>query len=84
MRRITAIMSTGAARLVDGSTVRLPSRRWYVAGADIEQENHGCPPDVQVEQPPPHDLAKDADTQPVKAVEILLAQLPKDPAQLAW
>ncbi len=79
-----AVMSTGAARLADGSTVRLPSRAWFVAGSNIDQENHGCVPDVIVEQPPDQDMSADRDTQLSRAVEVLLQQLPKDPSQLPW
>ena len=79
-----AVMSTGAARLADGSTVRLPSRAWFVAGSDIDQENHGCAPDVIVEQPPQQDMSADSDAQLAKAVEVLLKQLPEDPSRLLW
>jgi hypothetical protein len=37
-----------------------------------------------VEQPPLEDMAKDRDTQLAKAVEVLLAELPADPALLPW
>ncbi len=84
MQTFGAVMSTGGARLADGSFVRLPSRAWFVAGSDIDEENHGCVPDVVVEQPPADDLAPDRDAQLGKAVEVLLAQLPKDPSQLPW
>lgn len=79
-----AVMSTGAARLADGSIVRLPERAWFVAGSNIDEENHGCVPDVTVEQPPEEDLAADRDAQLAKAVEVLLGQLPTDPSQLPW
>ncbi|HUK12076.1 MAG TPA: S41 family peptidase [Thermoanaerobaculaceae bacterium] len=79
-----AVYSTGAARLTDGSIVRLPSRAWFVAGSDVDEENHGCVPDFVVEDPPEQDLAADSDAQLAKAVEVLLAQLPKDPSQLPW
>ena len=79
-----AVMSTGTARLADGSTVRLPSRAWFVAGSNIDEENNGCVPDFVVEQPPSQDLSPDSDAQLAKAVEVLLEQLPKDPAQLPW
>lgn len=79
-----AVMSTDPAILVDGSTVRLPSRRWFVAGSGIEEENHGCPPDVVVEQPPAEDCSSGLDTQLQRAVEVLVSQLPRDPSTLPW
>jgi len=79
-----AVISTGAAVLTDGSTVRLPERGWYVAGSGVNMENHGCPPTHVVAQPPEQDLAKDRDAQLERAVEVLLAQLPADEALLPW
>ena len=79
-----AVLSTGAARLVDGSTVRLPTRGWYVAGSGVNQENNGCRPDFEVEKPAAEDLSKTSDSQLSKGVEVLLDRLPKDPAQLPW
>ncbi len=84
MQTFGAVMSTGGARLSDGSFVRLPSRAWFVAGSNVDEENHGCMPDVVVEQPPAEDMAPGEDAQLGKAVEVLLAQLPKDPSQLPW
>lgn len=84
MQTFGAVMSTGGARLADGSFVRLPMRAWFVAGSNIDEENHGCVPDVVVEQPPADDLAGAKDAQLSRAVEVLLAQLPKDPSQLPW
>jgi tricorn protease len=79
-----AVISTGGAELADGSFVRLPGRGWYVAGSGTNMEHNGCPPDHVVEQPPLEDMAKDRDTQLAKAVEVLLAELPADPALLPW
>ncbi len=79
-----AVISTGGARLVDGSFVRLPRRGWYVAGSDVNMEHHGCPPDVLVPQPPEQDLSADADAQLERAVEVLLSDLPADPSALPW
>lgn len=79
-----AVISTGGAQLVDGSFVRLPGRGWFVAGKGINQENHGCVPDIVVTQPPQQDLSATEDAQLVKAVETLLAGLPANPADLPW
>ncbi|MFZ5785600.1 MAG: S41 family peptidase [Acidobacteriota bacterium] len=79
-----AVISTGGAGLTDGSFVRLPGRGWYVAGSGVNMELNGCPPDHVVEQPPIEDMARDRDTQLARAVEVLLAELPADPATLPW
>ncbi len=79
-----AVISTGGAGLADGSWVRLPERGWFAADSGVPMENHGCPPDHLVAQPPEQDLAKDRDAQLEKAVEVLLAELPADPARLPW
>ena len=74
----------GAARLVDGSVVRLPERAWFVAGSNVDEENHGCVPDIVVERPPQDDLDPDRDAQLERTVEVLLSRLPRDPSQLPW
>jgi tricorn protease len=84
MQTFGAVMSTGGARLTDGSFVRLPTRAWFVAGSNIDEENHGCTPDVAVEQPPGEDMDDKDDAQLARAVQVLLAQLPKDPSELPW
>lgn len=73
-----------AVRPADGSTVRLPSRAWFVAGSNIDQENHGCVPDVMVEQTPQQDMSADNDAQLSRAVEVPLQPRPRDPSQLPW
>ncbi|MGC8916832.1 MAG: S41 family peptidase [Thermoanaerobaculum sp.] len=84
MTTFGAVISTGGARLVDGSFVRLPFRGWFVAGSGINMERQGCEPDVLVFQPPEQDMDKTRDAQLEKAVEVLLAQLPADPKDLPW
>jgi len=84
MTTFGAVISTGGTRLVDGSLLRLPFRGWFVAGSGVNMERQGCEPDVLVVQPPEQDMAKDRDAQLEKAVEVLLAQLPSDPALLPW
>jgi tricorn protease len=84
MQTFGAVMSTGGARLTDGSFVRLPTRAWFVAGSNIDEENHGCTPDVAVEQPPGEDMDDKDDAQLARAVQVLLAQLPTDPSELPW
>ncbi len=69
-----AVISTGAARLQDGSRLRLPFRAWYVKATDENMENGPAVPDVVVENPPAY-KAKNIDPQLKKAVEQLLVEM---------
>jgi tricorn protease len=63
------VISTGSHRLVDGSTIRMPFRGWYLLdGTDME--NHGAVPDLLVVQTP-EDEAAGFDAQLKAAVEDL-------------
>jgi len=79
-----AVISTGAASLLNGALVRLPGRGWYIAGSGANMELHGAVPDVIVEQPPGEDTAVDHDAQLEKAVDVFLAGIEKDPHYGAW
>ena len=64
------VISTGGTSLLDGTTVRLPFRGWYLAdGTDME--NHGAMPDLVVPQTP-EDESKNFDAQLKAAVDDLL------------
>ncbi len=68
-----AVISTGQATLVDGTTVRTPFRGWYLPdGRDFE--NNGATPDLAVEETPT-DEAAGKDTQIEASVKELLARL---------
>lgn len=68
-----AVISTGGTRLVDGTTVRLPFRGWYLPdGTDME--NHGAVPDIVVEQTPTVESSME-DEQLRVAVDDLLKRL---------
>jgi C-terminal processing protease CtpA/Prc/tricorn protease-like protein len=69
-----AVISTGGARLQDGSLVRLPFRAWYVKATEENMENGPAVPDIIVENPPAY-KAKNVDPQLKRAVEELLGQL---------
>ena len=43
-----AVISTGAYRLIDGTTVRVPGRGWYALPSGVDMENHPAVPDVIV------------------------------------
>lgn len=68
------VISTGGTSLLDGTTVRMPFRGWYLAdGTDME--NNGAKPDLVVPQTP-EDESKDFDAQLKAAVDDLLKRIP--------
>ncbi|MDZ7719584.1 MAG: S41 family peptidase [Balneolaceae bacterium] len=68
-----AVISTGGARLIDGSLIRLPFRGWYVKNSDENMDFGGAVPDYEVDNTP--DYRTGEDTQLKKAVEVLLEQI---------
>jgi tricorn protease len=79
-----AVISTGGMRTLDGSTVRLPGRGWFVAPTGLNMEHNGAMPDVLVSQPPSEDASATEDTQLARAVQVLLDNIGKDPRTGAW
>ncbi len=67
------VISTGAFTLIDGSSVRLPFRGWYVEGG-TDMENHGAVPDIIVTQTPEAE-SRNYDEQLRAAVDDLLDRL---------
>ena len=68
------VISTGSASLLDGTTVRMPTRGWYLLdGTDME--NNGAVPDIVVPQTPEAESA-DRDEQLKAAVDDLMKRLP--------
>lgn len=68
-----SVISTGGTSLIDGTTIRLPFRGWYLPdGSDME--NNGAMPDIVVEQTPESEAAGE-DLQLKAAVEDLLRRL---------
>ncbi|XAM01021.1 S41 family peptidase [Phycisphaeraceae bacterium D3-23] len=67
------VISTGSYSLLDGTTVRIPFRGWYLTdGTDME--NNGAEPDLMVIQTPEHEAANE-DPQLQAAVEDLLGRI---------
>jgi len=64
--------------LMDGGTVTAPSRGFWTPNNDWEVENHGVAPDVEVELDPKA-MREGHDPQLEKTVELLLADLQKNP-----
>jgi tricorn protease len=71
-----SVISTGARSLIDGSTVRLPGRGWFVKATDKNEELGPAVPDILVENAIDY-TAKGEDAQLKAAVDELLKQLPK-------
>jgi tricorn protease len=71
-----SVISTGAKSLIDGSTVRLPGRGWFVKATDKNEELGAAVPDIIVENSLDYN-AKGEDEQLKAAVDELLKQLPK-------
>ncbi len=67
------VISTGAASLIDGTTVRTPFRGWFLPdGTDMEK--HGAMPDILVVQTPEDESAQ-RDAQLEAAVKDLLQRM---------
>jgi tricorn protease len=67
------VISTGGTSLIDGTSLRLPFRGWYLPdGADME--NNGAMPDIVIEQTPDDEVAEH-DAQLQAAVEDLMRRL---------
>ncbi|MEL0456698.1 S41 family peptidase [Flavobacteriaceae bacterium SZ-1-7] len=69
-----AVISTGSTKLIDGSTIRMPFRGWYVKETESNMELGPAVPDILVKNNP-DDKANGEDTQLKTAVETLLKQL---------
>ncbi len=70
-----SVISTGGIRLIDGTSVRMPFRGWFVAdGTGRDMELNGALPDLVVPQEPWHEVAGE-DVQLRAAVEDLLGRL---------
>jgi len=69
-----AVISTGGARLQDGSRIRLPFRAWYVKATEENMENGPAVPDIIVDNPPAYKV-KNVDPQLKRAVDELLKQI---------
>lgn len=46
MRTAGGVISTGSSRLLDGSSVRMPTRGWYLVTTGEDMELNGCMPDI--------------------------------------
>jgi tricorn protease len=71
-----SVISTGAATMLDGSSLRLPGRGWFTKATDKNQELGAAEPDIMVENPIDY-IIKEDDEQLKVAVDELMKQLKK-------
>jgi tricorn protease len=64
--------------LIDGGSVTAPNLAFYSPTGEWDVENHGVPPDVEVEYDPAA-VRAGHDPQLERAVEVVLADLKKHP-----
>ncbi len=69
-----AVISTGSHRLIDGSSVRMPYRGWYIKDSGLDMELQPAVPDILVKSTP-DERAKKQDAQLRTAVMELLRQI---------
>lgn len=69
-----AVISTRSHRLIDGSSVRMPYRGWYIKNSGLDMDKQAAVPDIVIENAP-DEKSKGEDTQLKTAVSTLLNQL---------
>lgn len=69
-----AVISTGSHSLIDGSSVRMPYRGWYIKDSGLDMEDQPAVPDILVKSTP-DERAKNEDAQLKTAVLELLRQI---------
>ena len=69
-----AVISTGSKTLIDGSTIRMPSRGWYVKADDKNMDFVPAIPDIIVNNSPDEKVTGN-DAQLKRAVDELLKQI---------
>ncbi len=80
MRTAGGVISTGSVRLLDGGSVRMPMRGWYLAKDGADMELNGCQPDICFWNAPDW-TGGSGDAQLSKAVETLLEDVAAEQAK---
>ena len=81
MRTAGGVISTGSVGLIDGGTVRMPMRGWYLVGDGADMELNGCEPDVAFWNDPTWASPGGEDAQLSKAVEVLAEDVATEKAK---
>jgi len=76
MRTAGGVISTGSIGLLDGSSVRMPMRGWYLVSTGEDMELNGCTPDISLWNHP-----MGPDTQLQTAVKTLAEDVAKEQAE---
>ena len=75
MRTAGGVISTGSVGLLDGSSVRMPMRGWYLVSTGEDMELNGCTPDIAMWN---HPMGPDAQLE--TAVQTLAEDVAKEQA----
>ncbi len=81
MRTAGGVISTGSVGLIDGGTVRMPMRGWYLVGDGADMELNGCEPDFAFWNDPTWAAPGGEDSQLTKAVEVLAEDVAAEKAK---
>lgn len=81
MRTAGGVISTGSVRLLDGGSVRMPMRGWYLVTTGEDMELNGCEPHIALWNDPTWNSPGGTDAQLVKAVEALTEDVAKEKAK---
>lgn len=81
MRTAGGVISTGSASLLDGSSVRMPTRGWYLVTTGEDMELNGCEPHIALWNDPTWNSPGGTDTQLTKAVEALTEDVAAEKAK---
>ncbi len=81
MRTAGGVISTGSVGLLDGGSVRMPMRGWYLASTGEDMELNGCEPHIMLWNKPSWNSPGGQDTQLVKAVEALTEDVATEKAK---
>ncbi|MEM1448848.1 MAG: S41 family peptidase [Planctomycetota bacterium] len=71
MRTAGGVISTGSQGLLDGSSIRMPTRGWYLVSTGEDMELNGCEPHFAFWNDPTWSSPGGEDAQLEKAVEVL-------------
>jgi len=81
MRTAGGVISTGSQRLLDGSSIRMPTRGWYLATTGEDMELNGCEPHFAFWNDPTWSSPGGEDAQLTKAVEVLAEDVAAEKAK---
>ncbi len=81
MRTAGGVISTGGVGLLDGGSVRMPMRGWYLVSTGEDMELNGCEPHIAFWNDPTWNSPGGSDAQLAKAVEALTEDVAKEAAK---